>query len=207
MSGQEQIRGQVVDACRYLSSRGFLAGTGGNVSMRVDAKRFAITPSGRDYHGMTAEDVCIVNLESLAVEDGKLRPSIECGLHAAMLRGRPDAAAVIHTHQPLASAVALLGVELCVPTELRGILGRRVPAVSYAPSGTKLLVRALRKQLCRDANAFLLRNHGMICCGPTMPAAISVAEQLEEKARCYLRAAIRSAGGGAVSREALEALQ
>jgi len=196
----------VVHACRYLSGRGFLAGTGGNVSMRVDESRFAITPSGMDYHSMTPGDICIVNLNSLAVENGTLKPSVECGLHAALLNERPDAAAVVHTHQPLASALALIGVELCVQTELQEILGRCVPVVAYAPSGTPLLVRALRKQLRPDANAYLLRNHGMICCGPTMPAAISVAEHLEEKARCYLRAAIRSAGGE-VSREALEALQ
>ena len=207
MTAEELIRRQIFEACRYLSGRGFLAGTGGNVSMRVDGKRFAITPSGMDYHAMTARDVCIVNLDTLALEEGASKPSVECGLHAALLRGRPDAAAAVHTHQPLASAVALLGVEPGVPDELREVLGPRVPVVGYAPSGTPLLVHALRKELRPDAHAYLLRNHGMICCGTTMAAAISIAEHLESAARCYLREAIRIAGASEVSRAALEALQ
>ena len=200
MSARDEVRQQVVNACRYLSGRGFLAGTGGNVSMRLDPMRFAITPSGVDYQSMTPGDLCVVNIETLALEEGTRKPSVEHGLHAAMLWGRPDAAAVVHTHQPLASAVALLSAELTV-------LGQRVPAVAYAPSGTPLLVRALRKRLRPDSNAYLLRNHGLICCGSTMAAAISVAEQTEDVARRYLRAAIQRAGDGELAREALEALQ
>jgi L-fuculose-phosphate aldolase len=171
----EGERQEVLDACLRLADRGFLAGTGGNVSRRCSDGLLAITPSGVDYYSMSAADVCVVRLDTLAVVVGERRPSIECGLHAAMLRFRDDASAVIHTHQPMASALALMY------RSLPGI--ERVP---YAPSGTWLLVRALRRRLRRDVNAYTLRNHGFICCGATMAAAIGEAEAAEQAAADYL---------------------
>ena len=55
---------------------------------------------------MTLEDVCIVDWEMAQLE-GKMRPSIESGMHAAVYENRPDVNVVIHTHQVSASAVAL----------------------------------------------------------------------------------------------------
>jgi L-fuculose-phosphate aldolase len=149
-----------------------------------------------------------MDLESLAVESGGRKPSIESGLHAALLRFRSDAAAGIHTHQPLASAVALLGVDLPIAEEeARSCLGPRVMAVPYAPSGTWLLVRALRKRLRAEVNAYLLRNHGLICCGPTMAGALSNAERVERAAEGFLRTAIERAGTTQLAREALKELR
>jgi len=207
MSRHMQARQQVVDACLRLADRGYLAGTGGNVSLRIDERLFAMTPSGVDYYSMTAGDVCILRLDTLAVEEGGRKPSVERGLHAALLRARPDAASGVHTHQPLASAVALLGVELPVEQgQERLSLGPRVAAVAYAPSGTWLLVRALRRRLRYEVNAYLLRNHGLLCCGPTMAAAIGNAELVERAAARFLRAAMERAGAGELARETLSAL-
>lgn len=195
MSLHAPARQQVLDACLRLADRGFLHGTGGNVSQRIDERLFAITPSGVDYYSMTASDVCILNLDTLAVEEGARTPSVESGLHALLLRVRRDAASGVHTHQPLASAVALLGVEL-----------PGVAAVSYAPSGTRLLARALRRRLRHNIDAYLLRNHGLVCCGRTMADAIAKAESVECAAADFLRAAIERDGSGELAREALSFL-
>jgi L-fuculose-phosphate aldolase len=96
--------------------------------------------------------------------------------------------------------VGLLGIDLDVD-------GSQVPIVPYAPSGTPLLMRAARKRLRSDANAYLLRNHGLICCGRTMEDAISAAGCVEDLARRYLVSAIGSAGANDWTREVLEALQ
>ena len=45
----EAAREQVVHTCIELADRGYLAGTGGNVAIRVDAEHFAVTPSALDY--------------------------------------------------------------------------------------------------------------------------------------------------------------
>jgi L-fuculose-phosphate aldolase len=118
------IRQTVVDLCIELSTRGHFSGTGGNIALRVDATHIAVTPSATDYLTMTAADVCVLRLSDLAQVEGECAPSVESGLHARVLRARQDVQASIHTHQPVASACALLGQALEVPAgPLRQSLG------------------------------------------------------------------------------------
>ncbi len=197
LSSHALVRQQVLEACLRLADRGFLAGTGGNVSLRAGAGLFAVTPSGIDYYSMSAEDICLLRIDTLEMVEGRLRPSVESGLHAAVLRFRQDATAVIHTHQPLVSAVALLHRPIPVEDETaRLVLGEVIEAVPYAPSGTGLLIRALRRGLRRGVNAYTLRNHGLICCGATLGTAIEAVELAEKAAAGYLRRAIDRAGAG-----------
>src|SRR6185369_11140710 len=99
-------------------------------------------------------------------------PSVETGLHARVLRARPDVQASIHTHQPVASACALLGRDLEVPPgALQQSLGARVPMVGYAPSGSSWLSSKLARTLRGDTNAYLMLNHGALCCGTSTSAA------------------------------------
>ena len=144
----------VVDLCRDLAARGFLAATGGNVALRVDAERFAVTPSAMDYSVMIAADVCILNLADLARVDGDRAPSVESGLHAGVLKRRPDCGCSIHTHQPAASACALIGRALAIDDpKLRALLGARVPVVGYAPSGTGWLAGKVAAAVRPDVDA------------------------------------------------------
>ena len=211
MSHYLQARREIVDACLWLAERGFLAATGGNVSLRIDADLFAVTPSAVDYYSMSPEDICIVRLNTLEVVAGDRKPSIEYGLHAALLRLRKDAVAVIHTHQPMASAVALLNLPLSITAAAAGqSLGGRIEIVPYAPSGTGMLVRALKRRLKPDVHAYLLRNHGLICCGSTLQEALARTEVVERVAAGFLHDAIAQAGAAGQHNDllayALEAL-
>lgn len=200
MSRYQAIQQQVVDACVRLADRGYLAGTGGNVALRVSANEFAVTPSASDYYTMRAADICILQLDTLAVIEGALKPSVESGIHARTLRARPDCNASVHTHQPLASAIALLGIALPVATpEAQQALGKEIPLVPYGPSGTGLLAAAYGKRVRADANAYLLRNHGLVCCGASMDAAIENVEWVEREAAAYLRRRIALSGLGAAA--------
>lgn len=181
------LRQCVVELCIELSRRGHLAGTGGNVAMRLDDAHFAVTPSATDYFEMGPGDVCVLRLSDLARVEGDRAPSVESGLHARVLRARPDVDCSIHTHQPVASACALLGQPLPVDDPaLRRTLGPLVPMVGYAPSGTTWLSRKLARALRADLNAYLLRNHGALCCAGTARHAVQAVEDLEALARRHL---------------------
>lgn len=187
------IRQTVVDLCLELSQRGHFSGTGGNIALRIDADHIAVTPSATDYLTMTAADVCVLRLADLVQIEGDGVPSVETGLHARVLRARPDVQASIHTHQPVASACALLGLPLEVPAgALQHSLGERVPVVGYAPSGSSWLSGKLARQLRRDTNAYLMLNHGALCCGTSTSAALQAVEDLESVARMHLLRLIRS---------------
>jgi len=104
-----------------------------------------------------------------------------------VLRARPDVRASIHTHQPVASACALLGQPLEVPPgALQQSLGVRVPVAGYAPSGSRWLSSTLASKLRHDTNAYLMRNHGALCCGASTSAALQAVEDLETVSRLHL---------------------
>ena len=179
-------REHVVELCLELSRRGYFAGTGGNLMLRIDAERVAVTPSATDYLEMIAADVTVLRLQDLARLDGDKAPSVESSLHARVLKARPDVGCSIHTHQPVASACALLGRALTVPARWQATLGARVPVVGYAPSGSAWLASRLAGALRSDINAYLMRNHGILCCGADSAAALQAVDDLEALARHHL---------------------
>jgi L-fuculose-phosphate aldolase len=186
----ETQRQHVVELCVELSRRGHFAGTGGNIMLRIDGECVAVTPSATDYLSMTAADVCVLRLPDLRQIEGVRAPSVETSLHARVLRARPDMGCSIHTHQPVASACALLGRDIDVPPELRSTLGSRVPVVGYAPSGSGWLSSKLGRTLDRGINAYLMLNHGILCCGRDSAAAMQAVEDLETLARGVLQSRI-----------------
>lgn len=174
-------RQQIIEICQQLSQRGYLAGTGGNVALRIDAESFAVTPSATDYLTMQASDVCVVRLSDGQQLAGSRAPSVETGLHASVLRQRHDVLCSIHTHQPIASAYALMNETLAVTDPAsRQLLGSSVPVIGYMPSGTSLLTRLVRRALRPDINAYLMRSHGVLCCGSSVERAIATVVALED---------------------------
>jgi len=189
MGKYDVYKQQVVDICRKLVEKGFLIGTGGNVSVRVMGENvFAVTPSNFDYMKMNVEDICILNWKREELE-GELKPSIESSLHAAVYETRLDANVVIHTHQIYASAFALMNRPIpALFDEQARFLGRQVEVVSYAPSGTPMLKWKIVSRLRNRCNAYILQNHGALCLGESAQRAIFNVELLEKCALTYLLA-------------------
>ena len=178
---------EIVAAAQRLSARGHLVATGGNLSVRIPgAAAFAVTPSDLDYAGMTPDDVVVLDLD-LNVLEGTRKPSIESSLHVAVYRARPDVHAVVHTHQPYASTLALVVAPIpALFDEQVRFLGRSVEIVPYGPSGTSLLRHQLGRRLGSRANAYILRNHGAVCLGTDLVRAENNVELLEKCALTYL---------------------
>src|SRR4029079_15291333 len=164
--------------CRTMLERGYLKATEGNVSVRIPGHRlYAVTPSNYDYNRMRVEDVCIVDFDGKHVPDPSgadgLAPSIECGMHANIYRARPDVNAIVHTHQPYASALAVLRRPIPALTDEQvRFLGREVAIIDYAPSGTGLLARNVQKKITSGDNAFILAHHGIVAVGTDPERAV-----------------------------------
>ena len=108
MSHYGPSRELVVDVCRTLLERGYLKATEGYVSVRVPGEdAFALTPSSFDYGKMEPGDICVLGLDGRQIL-GVRKASIEASMHAAVYEHRADASVIIHTHQPYASALALM---------------------------------------------------------------------------------------------------
>lgn len=189
MGKYDAVKLLVVEISRSMVEKGFLIGTGGNVSVRVPGEpRMAITPSGYDYMKMTPEDVCIVDWEMAQLE-GKMRPSIESGMHAAVYANRPDVNVVIHTHQVSASAVALTNRSIpALFDEQVRYLGRSVELVEYGLSGTEQLKENIVCKLPNQCNAYIMKNHGALTLGSSPERAMLNVEVLEKTAAAFLLA-------------------
>lgn len=187
-------RQDITDMCRRLSEQGYFAGTGGNIGMRLDADHFAVTPTATDYERMRLEDVVILRLDTLEQLEGERKPSVEKGLHQRMLAAYPLRQVSLHTHQPIASAVALLHETLSWPVDVPPELGRQVGLVPYRPSGTGMLAKALGKALKPDTFAYLLASHGVICAATDLESAAVMARWIEAAAATHLLKRIEHAG-------------
>ncbi|HBZ93807.1 MAG TPA: aldolase [Pseudomonas sp.] len=207
MSLEQRARETLVRTAVEMADKGFLAGIGGNLALRIDAERFAVTPSASDYYAMSPADICILRLDTLEQLAGDGKPSVESGLHARMFRARPDCQASLHTHQPVASAFTLLDRALPISgAEARRVIGRQVPMCAYGPSGSGLLSWLVSRRVRPDVNAYLMRNHGAIGIASTFEQAGRVMELLELEARDWFRRALLAQPDNALCRDALASL-
>jgi L-fuculose-phosphate aldolase len=184
-------RQEVADMSRYLADNGYFSGTGGNIGIRVSDQLMAATPSALDYYAIRAEDIVLVDLETLAVVEGERVPTVEKGLHAHMLKMHRGKRASVHTHQPVASAIALLHETLAWPpgSDLAA-LGPGVAIVPYRPSGTGMLAKAFARALKPGYYAYLMASHGVICAGDDLKGAVGMIRKVEAAAAMELRARI-----------------
>lgn len=189
MSNQPSAKQQVVNTCHTLLNRGYLKATEGNISVRVPGQeQFAITPSNYDYAKMQEADICVLDFDLNQLE-GAMKPSIESRMHTAVYLNRPDVHAIIHTHQPYASALALINKPIpALFDEQVRFLGRSVDIIPYAPSGTGFLKNKVKKKIRNGSNAYILQNHGVLVLGGNVERAIHNMALLEKCALTYLLA-------------------
>ena len=175
----------VCDAGRKLVEEGLVARTWGNISARVDANRFVITPSGRTYEALTPDDIVEINMEDLSYE-GDIKPSSEKGLHAGAYKLSAAINAVVHTHQMNASTVAAARREVpAVNEEMAKIIGSSIKVAPYGLPGTGKLATGTAAAL-EGRKAALMANHGAVCVGVDMEEAFLVARTLEEACQAYI---------------------
>jgi glutamate-1-semialdehyde aminotransferase/ribulose-5-phosphate 4-epimerase/fuculose-1-phosphate aldolase len=188
-------RQHVVEMCRTMLERGFLKATEGNVSVRIPGRSlYAVTPSNYGYEKMRAEDICVVDFDGhpVAVDGGStLAPSVEAALHATIYLERPDVNAIVHTHQPFASALSYLRKPIpALSDEQSRFLGGEIPIVDYAPAGTGFLASAMKKKLGSGGNAYILANHGVVVLGADPERAVFAMGLLEKVSIAYLMALV-----------------
>jgi L-fuculose-phosphate aldolase len=178
-------REQVAAASRRLAAEGLVIGTSGNVSARADDV-VAITPTGAVLAELEPEQVSVVDLDGGLV-DGELAPTSELDLHLGVYR-RYDAGAVVHTHAPMATALAcVLDDELpCVHYQML-LLGGPVRVAPYATFGTPELAEATVEAL-DGRTAALMANHGAIAYADGVDDAVERSLLLEWACTVYWRA-------------------
>ncbi len=186
---ERALRQQVIETCRQLEKLGLNQGTSGNVSVRCGADvsaGFFLTPTGLSYETMAPEDIVQVALDGKY--SGRCRPSSELPFHLEIMRERPDATAVIHTHSTHATTIACLRKEIPAVHYLVGLFGgNNIRCADYATFGTPELSTNLLRSLI-GRRAALMANHGLVVLGSDLAQALSLTLEAETLATIYWRA-------------------
>lgn len=187
-------REAIVTMGKELIERKLVAGSWGNISVKVADGVYAVTPSGRGYANQKPEDIVIVD-DACKTLDGELTPSSESKLHTAIYSACPEAKAIIHTHSIYASALAAMRKPVpAIIEDIVQIIGGRVECAEYALPGTQELADNAVKAM-NGRKGVLLANHGAVCWGKDLADALMVCEILEKAAQIAI---ICQSCGGAV---------
>lgn len=179
------MRSELVRLYQALAARDMLIGSSGNVSAR-HKDGMLISPTGCD--AATLEPADIVKMGFGGQHEGRLRPSSEWELHAAIYRADPTAQVIVHTHSDHATALACLNRPLpAFHYNVAEFGGEDVRCAPYVTFGTPELA-VLAAQAIAGRTACLLANHGMICHAATPQGALAAAIRLEALCRQYLLA-------------------
>ena len=176
------IKKDIVEICRRVYERGYVAANDGNVSAKLDDDNYVMTPTGMSKGFLQTSDLVVVDAEGNQT-GGTRKPSSEAKMHLTIYKTRPDIRAIVHAHPPTATgfAVAKIPLTQCVLPEVIVSVGS-VPIAEYATPGTQALGDVVSKYL-KDYDALLLENHGAITAGHSVENAHFKMETMEHFAK------------------------
>lgn len=182
---EQQHREDIVQTGRMMYERGWIAGSDGNLSVRLDSARILATPTGMCKGRMKPEDLLVCDNDGNKIS-GERERTTEMAMHIAVYQSRPDIHAVVHAHPPTATGFAVAGraLNLGIMPELIVSLGS-VPLADYGLPGTPALVDGMLPFVGKF-DAILLANHGAVAYGADLFLAFARMETIEHLARITL---------------------
>jgi len=186
----------LVAANRILVDQGVLDGYG-HVSARHDRDpgRYLMARSIAPEL-VTAADIMEYDLDSVPVDPRGRSLYLERFIHGEVYKARPDVKAVVHSHSPSVIPFGVSAAPLKPLYHMSAFLWEGVPVfdIRQAASGmTDMLVRngslgaALARTLGSRA-AVLMRGHGAVVVGATLPQAVFRSVYMEVNAKLQAQA-------------------
>ena len=158
-----------------------------------DSVRFLINPFGLHYSEVTASNLVLIDIEGNPLRETRW-PVNRAGfvIHSAIHGAVKDAHCVMHTHTTTGIAVACLKEGLSPHNFYGAMLHGRVAyhdfeGITVEPGEKERLIRDLG-----DKPAMILRNHGLLALGPSVPEAFLMLWTLQRA--CDVQIAASRAG-------------
>jgi ribulose-5-phosphate 4-epimerase/fuculose-1-phosphate aldolase len=190
----------LVAANRILSEHGVIDAYG-HVSIRSpkDPKRFFLARNIAP-ETVQAEDLLEYGLDGDPVDAARKGDSVtERYIHSEVYRARPEVMAVVHNHSPSVVPFSVTNVPMRALFHMAAFIGEGVPnfEIRKVKKGSDLLIRtpALGQALARTLAkkpAALMRGHGSVVVGESLPRAVGRSVYLELSARMQMQALLLS---------------
>jgi ribulose-5-phosphate 4-epimerase/fuculose-1-phosphate aldolase len=194
-----QVRCELAAAYRLFAQLGWHELIYNHLTVRVPGSaHFLINPFGLMYREITASKLVKIDLDGRKVEPSawNVNPA-GFVVHAAVHAARADAHCVMHTHTTAGQVVACQRDGL-LPLSFNAMFyaGR----VAYHDFEGITLDREECERLARDLgdrNVMILRNHGLLVCGPTI--GDTFAEHYMLQRACEVQVAAQATGAALVT--------
>ena len=125
------------------------------------------------------EDILTLDFDCQPVDGDTRKRYLETWIHAEIYRARPDVNSVVHSHSPSVIPFAASSVRLRPIYHMASFLTNGSPVfdIRHCFGCTDMLVRnsAQGKALAEtlgDSDVALMRGHGFVATGPTLPASV-----------------------------------
>jgi ribulose-5-phosphate 4-epimerase/fuculose-1-phosphate aldolase len=166
-------------ASRILADQGVFDAAG-HVSMRHPghAERFLMSRSLAPQM-ITADDIMEFDLDCNAIDPRGRNGFIERYLHGEIFKARADVMAIAHSHSPSTIAFGLSNVPMRAMYHNAAFLAAGVPVFDIRETfgTTDIVISSADKgaalaAVLADKPVALLRAHGMVAVGPSLPVAV-----------------------------------
>lgn len=187
---------QLIDAGRFIDSKGWVPATSGNFSARLADGNIAITVSGRHKGRLTEDDIMLIDSMGQSM-DGK-KPSAETLLHTAIYKRFEQVQCVLHPHSQSSMLVSRLFKPALVLKNYE--LLKALAGIDTHEAQTVVPVFANDQNIARlsaevesymDQNdpihAYIIAGHGFYTWGKDVAEALRHVEALEFLFECEIK--------------------
>lgn len=182
-SNESNLRSEMLIVAQKLVEYGLNRGTSGNVSVRISASTWLVTPSGVPVDALSNESMVLMDFEKGPL--GDQCPSSEWRFHHDILMARSDVGAVVHTHSRFATSFSCLQQDIpAFHYMIAAAGGNSIRCSAYALFGSQELSDLVLDAM-KDRKACLLGNHGMISVGKDLHTALALAVEVESLCEQY----------------------
>ena len=181
-------RNQIIEYSLKLNSTNLSPLRSGNISLRAEQDNiqgYLITPSGKKYETLKAEDIVFMGLNEELRDTSNQNPSSEWRFHRDIYINKKEAHAIVHAHSPHATAVSSHGKPIPPFHYMIALAGGDdIKCAEYATFGTEELSKNVIKAL-ENRSACLMSNHGQVAFGKNLEDAFELAQEIENICHQY----------------------
>lgn len=174
----QSLREQLIWACRILGAEGHGDYTLGHISVR-DGDHMIMKRNGIGLEEVTDEALLTIDLHGKRIAgDGPMH--LEAVLHTAVYRARPDVNAVVHTHPVYSTAFGAVDAKLEMINHDAVLFH---DGLAYFDETSELIMTDEQGESVAvalgDKRVVVMRGHGVLVTGKTLPWAVYTALTLE----------------------------